>query len=234
MLLHRLIGGAYLAIYLYFLSQMVPRLWEYQIELPARSVAHLTFGMMMGAILLVKISVVRFFKQLESKLVPFLGVGLLISTILLMGLSIPFAFREAYLRGAAINGPLSDPQNLGRVREQLLLAGFRDEGDRKRLASPESLRAGQAILLKECVQCHDLRTILARPRTPIGERQSHAWPSARIGLDPSVRVNNTRICPLSVSHLQVVAQLRRRTSAVRTEFSRTTGPLQIWTDCECD
>jgi mono/diheme cytochrome c family protein len=172
MLLHRLIGYVYLAIYLYFLSQMVPRLWEYQIELPARSVAHLTLGMAIGAILLVKISVVRFFKHLESKLVPFLGVSLLICTILLMGLSIPFAFREAYLRAATVNGPISDPKNLGRVREQLLLAGLRDDGDRKRLASPKSLRAGQAVLLKECVQCHDLRTVLARPRTPENWRET--------------------------------------------------------------
>jgi mono/diheme cytochrome c family protein len=172
MLLHRLLGYAYLAIYLYFLTQMVPRLWEYQIELPARSVAHLTLGMAIGAILLVKISVVRFFKQLESKLVPFLGVALLICTILLMGLSIPYAFREAYLRAATVNGPLSNVQNLGRVREQLLLAGLSNEADRKRLASPKSLRAGQAILLRECVQCHDLRTVLARPRTPENWRET--------------------------------------------------------------
>jgi mono/diheme cytochrome c family protein len=172
MLLHRLLGYAYLAIYLYFLTQMVPRLWEYQIELPARSVAHLTLGMAIGAILLVKISVVRYFKQLESKLVPFLGVALLICTILLMGLSIPYAFREAYVRAATVNGPLSNSQNLGRVREQLLLAGLSNEQDRKRLASPKSLRAGQLILLRECVQCHDLRTVLARPRTPENWRET--------------------------------------------------------------
>src|SRR5262249_27723918 len=94
------------------------------------------------------------------------GVSLLICTFLLMGLSIPFAFREAYLRAATVSGPISNPQNLGRVREQLLLAGLREDGDRKRLASPEGLRAGQAVLLTECVQCHDLRTVLARPRTP--------------------------------------------------------------------
>jgi len=172
MLLHRLIGYVYVAIYLYFLTQMVPRLWEYQIELPARSVAHLTLGMAIGAILLVKISVVRFFKHLESKLVPFLGVCLLISTFLLMGLSIPFAIREAYVGAATVNGPISDPQNLGRVREQLLLAGLPNEEDRKRLASPKSLRAGQAVLLRECVQCHDLRTVLAKPRTPQNWRET--------------------------------------------------------------
>jgi len=166
MLLHRLIGYVYLAIYLYMLTQMVPRLWNYQIELPARSVAHLTLGMAIGAILVVKISVVRFFKHLESKLAPFLGTSLFITTVLLVGLSIPFAFRESYLRASINSGPISDPENIGRVREQLKLAGLPDEAERKRLTSPESLRAGQVVLVRECVLCHDLRTVLARPRTP--------------------------------------------------------------------
>ena len=62
MLTHRLIGYAYLIIYLYFMSEMLPRLWNYQVEFPARTVAHLLLGMTIGVILICKIAIVRFFK----------------------------------------------------------------------------------------------------------------------------------------------------------------------------
>ena len=42
MRLHRVLGWIFVGIYVYFMTQMVPRLWEYQIELPARTVVHLT------------------------------------------------------------------------------------------------------------------------------------------------------------------------------------------------
>src|SRR3974390_3364981 len=51
MLLHRVIGYAYFGIYLYLMSQMVPRLWAYEVELPARTVAHMIFGWAIGIIL---------------------------------------------------------------------------------------------------------------------------------------------------------------------------------------
>ena len=50
-----------------------------------------------GVILIGKISIVRFFKHLESTLVPFLGVTMVICTVLLVGLSVPFVFNEQYL-----------------------------------------------------------------------------------------------------------------------------------------
>ena len=71
---HRLFGFAYIAIYIYLMSKMVPRMWTYQIELPARTVSHLILGISIGGLLLVKLSIVRFFRYLEAQLVPFLGV----------------------------------------------------------------------------------------------------------------------------------------------------------------
>ena len=62
--LHRLMGYAFLAIYLILMWQMVPRLWNYQIELPARTVVHLTLGIAIGAILILKLSIVIFFLSL--------------------------------------------------------------------------------------------------------------------------------------------------------------------------
>ena len=74
MRLHRWLGYAFFAIYVVLMWQMVPRMWQYQIELPARTVAHLILGMAIGALLFVKVLVVRFFKHLEGVLAPTLGV----------------------------------------------------------------------------------------------------------------------------------------------------------------
>ena len=97
MLLHRGLGYVFLAIYIYLMVQMVPRLWAYQVELPARTVAHLVMGMAIGAVLFVKILVVRFFRHLESTTAPFLGIVLFVCTTILIGLSAPHALREAYM-----------------------------------------------------------------------------------------------------------------------------------------
>lgn len=165
-LLHRGIGYAYFAIYLYLMSQMVPRLWSYQVEFPARTVAHLTLGMAIGAILLIKLAIVRFFKHLESVLVPFLGTTLLVCTVLLIGLSVPFAFREISLSRNVAGGTVFSPANLDRVKTLLPMAGLPAGAPMDEMASVGFLKQGRAVLLAKCVQCHDLRTILIKPRTP--------------------------------------------------------------------
>lgn len=166
MWVHRLTGYAYLGIYIYLMTQMLPRLWSYQIELPARTVAHLTFGMAIGVILVIKIAVVRFFKHLESTLAPFLGTSLLLCSALLIGLSAPVALKEWSMGRKAIAGSVLGEENLRRVTNLLPLAGLPSEAPLERLASTTALRGGRRVLLRKCVQCHDLRTILARPRTP--------------------------------------------------------------------
>ncbi len=172
MLLHRIIGYLYGAIYIYFMTQMVPRMWEYQIEIPARTVAHLTLGMAIGAILIIKIAIVRYFKHLESALVPALGTVLLVCTVLLIGLSAPFAFHETYLRTTVLAGDLFGAENIARVHEHLATAGLEDQSELERFSSPESLQAGRVVLSTKCIECHDLRTVLARPRTPDAWRQT--------------------------------------------------------------
>jgi len=157
MLLHRVLGYFYAAIFVYLMIQMVPRLWNYEIELPARTVAHLIIGLVIGITLLIKISIVRFFKHLESTLAPFLGTLLLISTIVLIGLSVPTAFSEAL----AAKEETFLPANVERVRTQFALAGLQAGKG----LSAEDLRAGRRVLSGRCVVCHDLRTVLARPRT---------------------------------------------------------------------
>lgn len=165
MRLHRATGWGFLLIYLYLMSQMLPRLWHYQIELPPRTVAHLTLGLAIGIILFIKIGVVRFFKHLESTLVPALGVALLICTTLLIGLSVPFVFKEEYMSRQAFGSVLS-AENLGRLKALLPRAGLPAEADFESLATVRGLEAGRRVLLGKCVQCHDLRTVLARPKPP--------------------------------------------------------------------
>jgi cytochrome c5 len=165
MRIHRLTGYAFLAIYIFLMTQMLPRIWHYQIELPPRTVMHLTLGLAIGIILFIKIGIVRFFKHLEATLVPFLGVALVICTVLLVGLSVPFVFKEQYLSQQAFGSVLS-PHNLERLKTLLPRAGFPPEANVEKLASTKGLETGRRVLLSKCVQCHDLRTVLVKPKPP--------------------------------------------------------------------
>ncbi len=99
---HRILGLIYVVIYIFIMWQMVPRLWAYQIELPVRTVIHLTLGILIGALLIIKLTIVRFFKHMEATLVPFLGVTVFICTFLLIALALPFSLREVYLQNTAL------------------------------------------------------------------------------------------------------------------------------------
>ncbi len=167
--LHRLLGLVYVLIYLYLMYQMVPRLWAYQIELPARTVVHLSLGILIGVILITKISIVRFFKHMEAKLVPMLGVSLFLCTFLLIALTLPFSLREAYLQNQALGEEARLDEMIGRVEELLPGIGLEDELLLEQLATRQGLHTGRKLLQTQCVQCHDLRTVLVRPRTP------HSW-----------------------------------------------------------
>lgn len=162
---HRIFGYAFLVFYLYFMWQMVPRLWTYQIEFPARTVMHFTLGMAIGPLLLVKILVVRFFPRLEGNLAPLLGTGLLTAATVLIGLSIPFALQETAQAWTVADGGYLGDENRLRVQDLLAQTGL-DEEACATYSTPTALLAGRDVLRRKCVECHDLRTILARPRTP--------------------------------------------------------------------
>jgi mono/diheme cytochrome c family protein len=164
MYLHRVIGYSYAILYLFMMSHMVPRMWEYQVELPPRTVAHLLLGITIGVILIVKISIVRFFRHLEEWM-PYLGTALLLCTVLLLGLSVPFAFRERLLASGAAGGDVFSASNRARVAQQLSMSELPADAKKMDLAAVRSLVAGRDVLLDKCVKCHDLKTILARPRS---------------------------------------------------------------------
>ncbi|MBN2291267.1 MAG: cytochrome c, partial [Pirellulales bacterium] len=75
-------------------------------------------------------------------------------------------------------------ENQERVRTLLAQTDL-DEAGCERFSSLDSLRAGQRVLRQECVSCHDLRTVLAKPRTPQRWRQTVSRMADRASLlDP--------------------------------------------------
>ena len=162
---HRLLGYIYLGIYVYLMIQMVPRMWNYQVELPPRTVVHLSCGMMIGAILFAKIMIVRFFKHLEGPLIPFLGTMLWLCTCLVVFLSIPFSMRESFLNSKALPDSAARAENLQRVGQSLQSIGLKDEALLSQLSSTTGLNIGRNVLLNKCTACHDLRHVLAKNRT---------------------------------------------------------------------
>ena len=171
--MHRVCGYIFLALYVWLLIQMVPRLWTYQIEFPARTVVHIALGMAIGVMLVLKISVVRFFRRLDQALVPLLGTSLLVCSVVLIGISVPAAFREALTTAS-----LFTEENRERVRTLLAQTGL-DESECIRLASAESLRSGQQILRQDCVDCHDLRTVVGQTAdtcSVASDRRPHGGP----------------------------------------------------------
>jgi mono/diheme cytochrome c family protein len=164
MRLHRQLGWFYILIYIVLMFEMVPRMWNYQVEWPARTVAHMCLGMGVGFILLIKVAILRFFRHLEEWM-PALGTALLACTIMLAGLSMPHAFREMAL--ASEMGDVYGDDNRARVKRLLESAKLPEEAPVDELSSVDSLQAGRQVLLKKCVACHDLKTILDRPRSPL-------------------------------------------------------------------
>jgi cytochrome c5 len=53
-----------------------------------------------------------------------------------------------------------------RLRRLLPTAGFPQAAPLAELSQERQLRSGRKVLLTQCVTCHDLKTILMRPRTP--------------------------------------------------------------------
>lgn len=191
--LHHILGYAYAAIYLYLMVQMLPRLWAYEIEFPARTVAHLLLGLSVGILLVVKIAIVRFFKYLESSLVPSLGIALLVCTFLLVSLSVPFALKELYLHRSTVGGNAFSEENIDRLAGHLPRAGFPAEVDLNELVMVHSLEEGRDVLLRKCVQCHDLRTVLMRPRTPQNWVQTVSRMASRAVFDPISEAEQWRV-----------------------------------------
>lgn len=160
--IHRVIGLSFVAIYITMMIFMVPRLWQYQVELPARTVFHATSAIVIGVLLLTKLAIIRLFPHFSGAL-PALGLGLLINTVILGSLSLPYA-----LRAHTISGDTLSPQNLERVRGVMVGLPLPEGTDVNAIVTPARLEDGREVLTRKCTICHDLRTILAKPRSGPG------------------------------------------------------------------
>lgn len=158
--MHAFAGYTYGIIYAVMMWHMLPRLWEYQYELPARTVVHAVIAIVIGVLLVCKISILIWFRHFEESM-PYYGFGILLCTVLLTTLSVPYA-----LQAHDLGGRTSDPENIERVRKVLSEVDFGETIDADALATPQGFQRGRKVLVRQCTVCHDMRTILAKPRTP--------------------------------------------------------------------
>jgi len=167
MILHRALGYLFVILYILLMWKMVPRLYEYQVEFPARTTAHIILGFTIGFLLLVKISIIRFFRHFEEWM-PYLGTAIMLGTVILLGLSLPYVLQERAMAQAAPGGDALSAPSRARVATLLPSADLPPGAALASLSTEKGLASGRAVLLDNCVKCHDLKTILAKPRTPSG------------------------------------------------------------------
>ncbi|MEM9453454.1 MAG: c-type cytochrome [Myxococcota bacterium] len=160
--MHALAGYTYGVIYVLMMWFMLPRLWEYQYELPARTVIHAVLGIVIGVLLITKIVILLFFRHFEESM-PSFGFGLLISTVAMTMLSVPYA-----LRAHDLSGRTTDPDNVERVRKLLAEVEMEQEIAVEDLITEKAFDRGRQVLVKKCITCHDMRTVLVKPRTAKG------------------------------------------------------------------
>jgi cytochrome c5 len=224
--IHRAVGYTYTAVYLVMMTQMVPRLWEYQVELPARTVAHIMLGFTIGVLILLKVSILRWFRHFEGWM-PFIGVALLVSTVLLSGLSLPFVVRE---QAIAAREETFSPANRKRVRQLLSGAGLPSGSDLDRLASDKELRHGRRVLLDECTFCHDLRTAISRPRTPVDWFRTVERMAEKPTLGPRILPEEAEAATAYL--IAITPELQRSAKAKRAEEMEKADALQAATEME--
>lgn len=222
MRLHRVLGWVYVMLYVVMMSEMVPRLWTYQVELPPRTVIHMSLGLMIGAVLLVKVTIIRWFRHLEEWM-PVLGVMLLCFTLLLSGLSIPFALREYILARGAVGGGVYSAESRERLEKLLPQAELPEDAPLAELTTPDGLRAGRDVLVTKCVLCHDLKTILVQPRTPSGW-----WKTVdRMALKPSFAepMTDTETYQVTAYLIAISGDLQRSVKERRQQEQKKTEAI---------
>jgi mono/diheme cytochrome c family protein len=209
--IHRGVGFAYAILYLILMIEMVPRLWTYQVELPPRTVAHLMLGVSIGVLLIIKISILRFFRHFEEWM-PALGVAILLCTVLLIVLSVPFVIKE---RALAANDAFT-AENRSRVQTLLGGAGLPEDADIAELSSEPGLRRGRQLLLSDCVYCHDLRTAISRPRTPKDWFRTVERMRAKPSLGPRIEAEESQ---LVTAYLVAITPQLQDSATVQREIS---------------
>lgn len=154
----------YAAIYVLMMIEMLPRLWNYQVELPPRTVFHVAIGFIIGALLLLQM-IASLSRELRGWM-PVLSALIFTQTVLLGGLSIPFALHEYGLARGQAGGSVYSDESREALARTLPLAGLPSTIPLEVLTTVDSLRRGRNVLAQKCVACHDLKTVLVQPQKP--------------------------------------------------------------------
>ncbi len=217
MRVHRIVGYAYALIYVVMMWHMVPRLWGYAIELPARTVVHAVAAIVIGVILITKIAILRWFRHFEEAM-PALGLALLVCTVVLGTLSIPFGLR-------AYSGVALTHDQRARVNRVLASIDADPPIDPRALSTAESLVQGRRVLTTQCTQCHDLRMILAEPRT------GAAWHSLvlRMAAKPTIGapIRDADVWAVTAYLVAITPTLQQASAARYDDLSRARQAAEI-------
>ncbi len=152
----------YAAIYVLMMFEMLPRLWAYQVELPPRTVFHVAIGFVLGGLLLLQL-IASLSRELRAWQ-PVLSAMVFVNTVLLCGLSVPFALHEYGLARGQAGGSVYSDESREALARALPMAGMPEGARPELLTAVDALRRGRNVLAQKCVVCHDLKTVLVQPR----------------------------------------------------------------------
>lgn len=156
-MVHRLLGLAFVAIYVTMLIRMMPRLWTYEGELAARTVLHVALACLIGVLLILKIAIIRWARHLGNAL-PWLGSAVLVCAVVMLVMPLSLAARTWWIaRGATAPDAM----------ERLAMAMAADPDAFPVFMEPAGMvSAGRTLLETHCLQCHDVRRIIRDRRQP--------------------------------------------------------------------
>ena len=126
---HRMLGYLFVIMFVLMTVLMINKTGGYQEELSPRAILHITLGILMIPLLLIKVLIVRRFKRLSSHLLGF-GIALFLTAFVLNGVSAGYYFLHR-----------SD------IRYVSITAGD---------SSILDADLGRQLVTRKCVKCHSL------------------------------------------------------------------------------
>lgn len=148
---HRVLGYVFVLAYAGLLTEMLPRIWEYRVATPV-SVLHGALGMFVGVVLVVKIAVIRRFRQFGNRL-PWIGGTLAVSTLIVSALGIVPAWTvlqpRASLSADLVAGRDAVSRKCNQCHGASVIAGEREDARKWARITREMQRFSRTIPGKE-------------------------------------------------------------------------------------
>ena len=168
MALYRTLGIVFIVLFAVWMYTLAPSIWRYQSEFPARITAQIVVGIAVAFVIIVVVAISAAFEHFESWL-PYLVTSAVLGTLVLFGLSIPFSRSQRAFDGVGLVGDEFSMGNQERVKILLPTSGVpaQKEADADDdLSSLDLIADGREVMLDKCMKCHELKTILEKPRSP--------------------------------------------------------------------